>query len=717
MAHFLIAVDSSMYCSKYRGKSGRGAGKSNGGGGGGSNGKKGGKPQEKTGKLVLHPIKNFAPEWRNGNFSRQATEAVEKEGFDIEKAVQVSTEPIGGRTRSCVQEWKTVSDSKWVHKVAEEGYRIDWMSRKPNTPHRSGNPPTDEEGKKVLDHETEAMLLKGAIREVAPSQNEVVSGYFARPKKTKGKFRPIVSLKYTNRFIRKQKFRMTTPADIKAWIKEDWFFTSIDLADAYFTIPLHREGSRFTRFKWRQKTFEYLVIMFGLGPSARVFTKMLRPVLKFIRRKFNIWILAYIDDLIIQAVSAEQCYRHAEIVILILQCLGYGVNFEKSSLVPSKEIEHLGFTWDSRKMTVSIPQVKVDKITERAGGMLKEGKCTANQLRSLLGTLESTRLVTKQAALHYRGLQRLMPRKRGSKFPGNKILRFPEEAKKDLRWWNASFATAPHTSTSLREPIATNELHTDASGLVGWGGHDARGKYAQGQWEQKEALWHINLKEIEAVRKTLQSTMLAGDVTNLNIDSMVAVAYINKQGGTRSRILCQAAIRLWRMVLRKKGWIRAFWTPREENEQADMLSKSRMEVWDFGLKPTVAAKMWERWFTPRIDLFGSSRFHLADSYYSGFPDSQAKRQDAFGAMKWPEEAYAFPPPPLLRKTLDRIRGQKGEVIMVMPRWTEAAWWDTAMSMMRGDLMELGWAKDIMVTRAGERLPRMGKMVACLLRGN
>ena len=53
----------------------------------------------------------------------------------------------------------------------------------------------------------------------------------------------------------------------------------------------------------------------------------------------------------------------------------------------------------------------------------------------------------------------------------------------------------------------------------------------------------------------------------------------------------------------------------------------------------------------------------------------------------------------------------------MPRWTEAAWWDTAMSMMRGDLMELGWAKDILVARAGEKLPKMGKMVACLLLGN
>ena len=139
---------------------------------------------------------------------------------------------------------------------------------------------------------------------------------------------------------------------------------------------------------------------FGLGPSARVFTKMMRPVLKFIKQRFGILVLAYIDDLIIQAASAAQCYRNAEIVILILQCLGYGVNFEKSSLIPNKQIEHLGFLWDSEGMTVSLPQVKVDKICERTGEMLKKGSCTANQLRSLLGTLESTRLVTKQAALN-----------------------------------------------------------------------------------------------------------------------------------------------------------------------------------------------------------------------------------------------------------------------------------------------------------------------------
>ena len=640
-----------------------------------------------------------------------------EEGFDIEKACKIATEPIGGRMSKCAQEWKIVSSSNWVHKVVQRGYAIDWIGRKPITPHRTGNPPTNEAGKLVLDKETEAMIQKKAIKEVASTEDEVVSGYFARPKKTKGKFRPIVSLKYTNKFIRKQKFRMTTPADIKAWIKKDWFFTSIDLTDAYFTIPLSKEGRRFTRFKWNRKTFEYLVIMFGLGPSARVFTKMMRPVLKFIKQRFGILVLAYIDDLIIQAASAAQCYRNAEIVILILQCLGYGVNFEKSSLIPNKQIEHLGFLWDSEGMTVSLPQVKVDKICERTGEMLKKGSCTANQLRSLLGTLESTRLVTKQAALNYRGLQRQMPHKRGGKFPGNQTIRFREEATKELKWWSVSFNTTQHTSTLLRDPVAVTEVHTDASGLVGWGGHDSRGKCAQGQWEQKEARWHINLKEIEAARKTLKQTMESGDVINLNLDSVVAVAYINKQGGTKSRILCQAALRLWKLVLRRKGWVRAFWTPREQNEQADMLSKSRMEIWDFGIKAEVAARMWKEWYIPQIDLFGSSRFHLAELYYSGFPDSQASRQDAFGAKRWPEKAYAFPPPPLLRKTLDRIRGQKEEVIVVMPKWTEAAWWDTAMDLKRGNLMELGYAKEIMVTRKEEKLPKMGKMVACLMAGS
>ena len=77
----------------------------------------------------------------------------------------------------------------------------------------------DDAGKVILDTELAAMLRKGTIREVRHSNDSVISGYFARPKKAAGKYRPIVSLKYTNRFIRKIKFRMTTTSQIRDWIK------------------------------------------------------------------------------------------------------------------------------------------------------------------------------------------------------------------------------------------------------------------------------------------------------------------------------------------------------------------------------------------------------------------------------------------------------------------------------------------------------------------
>ena len=194
----------------------------------------------------------------------------------------------------------------------------------------------------------------------------MVSGYFAWPKKTPGKWRPIVSLKYTNSYIAYQKFRMCTPAEVKRWVLPGYLMTSVDLTDAYFAIPLEEDAWRFTRFQWRGKTYEYKVIMFGLAPSARVFTKMLHPALLFLKDAFGIMLVAYLDDILIQAGDFDTCVRHAEITVLVLQALGYGVNFNKSSLTPSQSIEHLGLVWDSAGMTVSIPQDKVAKIQERA---------------------------------------------------------------------------------------------------------------------------------------------------------------------------------------------------------------------------------------------------------------------------------------------------------------------------------------------------------------
>ena len=67
--------------------------------------------------------------------------------------------------------------------------------------------------------------------------------------------------------------------------------------------------------------------------------------------------------------------------------------------------------------------------------------------------------------------------------------------------------------------------------------------------------WHINMKELEVARLSLRSVMEQGDIVHLHMDSMAAVAFVNRQGGTRARILCTVAVDLWREVLAKQGWV------------------------------------------------------------------------------------------------------------------------------------------------------------------
>ena len=60
----------------------------------------------------------------------------------------------------------------------------------------------------------------------------------------------------------------------------------------------------------------------------------------------------------------------------VLQSLGYGVNFAKSALTPSRTVDYLGLCWDSEAMTVALPKDKVDKIVARADQILAANGCS-----------------------------------------------------------------------------------------------------------------------------------------------------------------------------------------------------------------------------------------------------------------------------------------------------------------------------------------------------
>ena len=305
-------------------------------------------------------------------------------------------------------------------------------------------------------------------------------------------------------------------------------------------------------------------------------------------------------------------------------------------------IKHLGFLWYSVLETVSLPVAKVQAIREKVSFYLDNGGLTADQLRSLLGTLESTRLAVELGPLHYRSLQAQMPRGSGRSWRGRSFISLSPSSRQDLEWWRdnmSSLAVAP-----LSRGSPNLYLNSDASGSWGWGGHSDRGEYVQDRWDRKQSDLHVNAKEVLAAHKTIDALMRTGDSISIGLDSKTAVAYINKKGGTVSRVLSNLSLALWATVLEKGGWIQAHWIPRGENEVSDMLSKTWIEVWDFGLSPSTVRRIWNRFFIPSMDLFASQRFHLLPLYCSWHVDSNAYARDAF-SIPWPGRAFAFLPAP------------------------------------------------------------------------
>ena len=83
--------------------------------------------------------------------------------------------------------------------------------------------------------------------------------------KSNGKWRLILNLEELNSLIEHVHFKME---DIRTAVKlvyEECFMASIDLPNAYYTIPIHNDFREFLSFRWSGRIFQFTCMPFGLS--------------------------------------------------------------------------------------------------------------------------------------------------------------------------------------------------------------------------------------------------------------------------------------------------------------------------------------------------------------------------------------------------------------------------------------------------------------------
>ena len=97
--------------------------------------------------------------------------------------------------------------------------------------------------------------------------------------------------------------------------------------------------------------------------------------------------------------------NHTKRVMVLVEQLGFKINYEKSELIPTQEISFLGYRYFLARGIVAPTEERWNKIQEANELFLAHDWLTARTWQSLIGLLAATEKLVLQGLLHIRPLQ------------------------------------------------------------------------------------------------------------------------------------------------------------------------------------------------------------------------------------------------------------------------------------------------------------------------
>ncbi len=419
--------------------------------------------------------------------------------------------------------------SRWLLRTIRLGYAIQFARRPPKF---RGNRFTSvlSQDAPVLRAEVAVLLAKDAIQPAPPAKMEsgLYKGpYFIVPKKHGG-LHPIWDLRVLNRALVKLPFKMLTQRRLFQCVRPFDWVAAIDLKDAYFHVSI------LPRFR-----FAYKGASIPVGPPLRA----PQPV-GASGQPGKEQTLPYAEDLFSrQGVGLGQPHSTS----LRGAC---SVNAEMPGVSPAQE------------------GGSTETFSEAPGayGILSRyhaARIASYETASALASRPSPEM--GMAPRHIPGLTHPVLPSHLQPMVGSCFLR----------------AEVPLEQVSRHVVVST-----DAS-ATGWGAM-CNGHAAAGLWTGPQLQWHINCLELLAVWLALRRfrTLLHEKHILVRSDNTATVAYINHQGGLRSRRMSQLARQSGctigvRLLPSARGWMIGSWgrRPNVGNRPRFRSSRKCMRRW------------------------------------------------------------------------------------------------------------------------------------------
>ena len=444
---------------------------------------------------------------------------------------------------------------------------------------------------------------------------------------------------------------------------------SFDLKSGYHHVDIAKEHWKYLGFAWGNQFYVFTVLPFGLSSACYIFTKLVRPLVKYWRAK-GLRILVYLDDGLCAVGGESNALEASLLVCSTLEQAGFVANTAKSIWTPTQRLQWLGFVIDLSKGHIEVPGDKVATLRKKLQAIYGLKKVQARQLASVVGSIISMSLAIGPVS---RFMTRSMYAVLESRLSWCDSLDISQDARQELEFWKACL-TDYNCQPIWHSPSAVRVVYSDASD-TGYGGYVVEHGpcVTYGQWEENEACQSSTWRELAAVLRVI--TAVADKLVNSRVRWFTDNQNVSRilQIGSKKPSLHSLALKVFSLVVQHQIRLEPEWIPRDLNERADYLSRI-IDYDDWQLNPLIFAELDIAWGPHSVDRFASFQNCQIDRFNSRCWNPGSEAVDAF-TVNWSVEInWWCPPIALIPRVIRHAQVCEAKGTLIVPLWPSAPFW-------------------------------------------
>ena len=640
--------------------------------------------QEIHGGMVVVPgsCKEVLLDGRAADISNVVDSVVVAEG-DLEEvlspacevtcAAEVTSEAISsdmttvkGRLKEHVSFWKEeLVAPQSVLSIIESGYALPLKSEPPRWSQK--NQPSAYLRSEFVQTSIDELLVGGCIklRELKPH----ICSPLSVVENSTGKLRLVINLRYLNKYLWKQKFKYEDLRTAMLLLERNDYLFSFDLKSGYHHVDIAEAHQKFLGIEWGGAYYVFTVLPFGLSTACYVFTKLMRPLVRYWRAS-GIRIVLYLDDGLATAADEQSAMRASNLVRETLSSAGFVTHPVKSQWSPVQRLSWLGFVIDTSLGHLEVPSEKITLLQCQLKQILTMERVPVRMLASVVGKIIAMGLAIGP-------LTRFMTRSLYTMIEARcswcEHLQLSTEAKYELDFWRNRVSDY-NAHPFWRAPSAVRVVYSDASD-TGFGGYMVEHGpcTAYGQWSPEEAAKSSTWRELTAVYRVLHS--MAAKLQDSRVrwftDNQNVVRIL--QVGSRKEHLQKVALDVFSLSMNNHIHLEPEWIPRELNERADYLSRI-VDYDDWKLNPVVFGVLEQVWGPHTVDRFASCNNTQLPRFNSRHWSPGTEAMDAFTSHWGGENNWWCPPVALVPRVIRHAQACGAVGTLVVPCWFSAPFW-------------------------------------------